>query len=111
METFGVIRLFSANLIMLNGAIHLALIAFATAVEEIAVMALFGLLYIIIGTGLFLGRRIVNYLGKIFSLLGVCIGTYTYVTMKPETILLLHIAVDIIVIICCLYLAFRKTSS
>ena len=111
METIRVIRFFAANLIMLNGAIHLALIDFATTVEEIAVMALFGLLYIIIGIGLFLGRRLFSFLGIIFPFIGVCIVTYTYLTMKPETILLLLIAVDIIVILCSLYLIIRKTSS
>ena len=111
MNTIRGIRFFAAILIVLNGVIHLALTAFSTTIEEVAVMALFGLLYVIIGIGLFLGRRLFSYLGVVLPLIGVCIGTYTYLTMKPETILLLLIAVDITVILCCLYLLFRKTPS
>ena len=111
MDTVKGIGFSAAILILLNGVIHLALTAFATTVEEVAVMALFGLLYVIVGIGLFLGKRLFRYLGVVLPLIGVCIGTYTYLTMKPETILLLLVAVDIIVILCCLYLIFPKTSS
>ena len=111
MDTIRSIRLLAVSLIMLNGVIHLLLTAFTTAMEEIAVMALFGLLYVIIGIGLFLGRRLFSYLGVVLPFIGVCIGTYTYLTLKPETIMLLLIAFDITVILCCFYLILRKTSS
>ena len=111
MNTIRGIRFLAAILIVLNGVIHLALTAFSATIEEVAVMALFGLLYVVIGIGLFLGRRLFSYLGVVLPLIGVCIGTYTYLTTKPETITLLLIAVDITVILCCLYLIFRRTSS
>ena len=111
MDTIKGIRFLAAILIVLNGVIHLALTASATAVEEVAVMALFGVLYVIVGIGLFLGRRLFSYLGVILPFIGACIGTYTYLTMKPETIVLLLISVDIIVILCSLYLIINKTSS
>ena len=110
MDTIRGIRFLAVILIVLNGFIHLALTAVAITIEEVAVMALFGLLYVVIGIGLFLGRRLFSYLGVILPFLGACIGTYTYLTVKTETILLLLIAVDLIVILCCLYLIFRKTS-
>jgi hypothetical protein len=109
MDTTRSVRLIAASLIILNGIIHLALTAFAATMEEIVVMALFGLLYVIIGIGLHLRRRLFSYLGVIFPFLGGCIGTYTYLTMKPDMILLLLVAVDIMVILCCLYLILRKT--
>lgn len=111
MDTTKGIRFLAAILIVLNGVIHLVLATFAISVEEVAVMVLFGLLYLIVGIGLFLGRRLFSYLGVILPFVGACIGTYTYLTMKPETMLLLLIAVDIIVILSSLYLIIRKTSS
>ena len=111
MNTNRGIRFLAAILIVLNGAIHLALTAFSTTIEEVAVMALFGLLYVVIGIGLFLGRRLFSYLGVVLPFIGASIGAYTYLTMKPETITLLLIALDITVILCCFYLIFRRTTS
>jgi hypothetical protein len=109
MDTIKGIRLLAASLIMLAGIIHLALTAFTTGME-MATMALFGLLYVVIGIGLFIGRRLFSYLGVVVPLVGACLGAYSYVAMKPETILLPLIAIDIIVILCCCYLILHKTS-
>jgi hypothetical protein len=104
------LRLLAASLMMLTGIIHLVLIAFTTGVE-MGLMALFGLLYVIIGFGLFIGRRLFSYLGVVIPLVGACLGAYSYVAMKPEPILLPLIVIDIIVILCCCYLILHKTSS
>ena len=109
MDTVKGIRLLDASLIMLAGVIHLALAAF-TAGMEMASIALFGVLYVVIGVGLFIGRRLFSYLGVVIPLVGAFAGAYSYVAIKPETILLPLIAIDIIVILCCCYLILHKTS-
>ncbi|MCJ7763254.1 hypothetical protein MUP38_07375 [Candidatus Bathyarchaeota archaeon] len=86
-------------------------LAVFTAGMEMATMVFFGLLYVVIAIGLFKGRRLFSYLGVVFLLVGACLGAYSYVVMKPETIILLLIAIDIIVILCCCYLILHKTSS
>jgi len=70
-------RLLAASLMMLTGIIHLALAAF-TAGIEMASLALFGLLYAAIGIGLFVGKRLFNYLGVVVPLIGASLGGYAY---------------------------------
>jgi hypothetical protein len=110
MDTIKGIRLLAASLIMLGGIIHLALAVLTTGME-MATMVFFGLLYVVIGIGLFIGRRLFSYLGVVIPLVGACLGAYSYVAMKPETIILLLIAIDIIVMMCCCYLILHKTFS
>jgi hypothetical protein len=109
MDNTKSIRFSAASLITLSGAIHLAL-AVTTTGMELATNASFGLLYVIIGIGLFLGRRLFSYIGAVFPILGAIIGAYAYATLKPETIFLPLIAIDIIVILCCFYLILHKAS-
>jgi hypothetical protein len=110
MDTIKGIRFLAASLILLAGITHLVLVVFTTGME-MAIMAFFGLLYVVIAIGLFIGRRFFSYLGVVMPLVGACLGAYSYVAMKPETILLPLIAIDIVVILCCCYLIFHKTSS
>jgi hypothetical protein len=110
MDTIKGIRFLAASLILLAGIIHLVLAVF-TAGMNMASMAFFGVLYVVIGGGLFIGRRLFSYLGAVMPLVGAFLGAYSYVAMKPETIMLPLIAIDIIVILCCCYLILHKTSS
>ena len=102
------LRLLAASLMLLTGVIHLALTAF-TAGTEMALMALFGLLYIAIGIGLLVSKRVSYYLGAIIPSVGACLAAYSYVVMKPELVDLPLIAIDILVILNCCYLILHKT--
>jgi hypothetical protein len=108
MDATKVIRLLAASLITLSGIIHLTLAAFTTG-TEMATLALFGVLYVVVGVGLFTVRRLFSYLGVVIPLVGGLGGAYSYVAMKPETSLLPLITIDIIVILCCCYLILHKT--
>ncbi len=110
MNTVKGIRFLAASLLMLTGIIHLALAVLATGTAMVP-LALFGVLYVIIGIGLFTGRRLFSYLGVIIPLVGACVGAYSCIVMTPETIMLLLIAIDIAVILCCCYLILHKKSS
>jgi uncharacterized membrane protein (DUF2068 family) len=109
MDTTKGIRLLAASLVMLGGIIHLAAIAFTTGMQ-MAIMALFGVLYVVIGAGLFMGRRLFSYLGVVIPLVGTFIAGYAY-AVNPDTTILPLIAIDVIVILCCCYLILHKTSS
>jgi hypothetical protein len=47
-------------------------------------LALFGVLYLVLGLGLFAGKRIFNYLGAIITLLCSSIGAYAYLPYRPS---------------------------
>ena len=101
------IRLLAAFLLVLTGIIHLALIVFSSGME-IAVMAIFGLLYVIMGVGLFFRKRFFIYSGLVVPMLGALLGAYSYLVMKPENMTLILISIDIVVIFCCCYLVLKK---
>lgn len=98
-----------ASLALLGGIIHLAAIAVTTGMQ-MAIMALFGVLYVVIGAGLFLGKRLFSYLGAVIPLVGTFIAGYAY-AVSPDMTILPLIAIDIIVILCCSYLLLHKKSS
>jgi len=110
METVKGVRFLAASLLMLTGIIHLAMAALAMGLAMMPI-AVFGVLYVVTGLGLFAGKRLFNYLGVIIPLVGACVGTYSCIAMGPETIMLLLIAIDIAVILCCCYLILHKKSS
>ena len=107
MHAIKVFRLLAVFLLVLTGIIHLALIVFSTGME-IAIMAIFGLLYVIIGIGLFFRKRFFIYSGLVIPMLGALLGAYSYFVMKPEIITLFLISIDIAVILCCCYLLIKK---
>ncbi|MGD0804963.1 MAG: hypothetical protein ABSA11_12925 [Candidatus Bathyarchaeia archaeon] len=105
------VRLLAASLITLLGVLHLALavLGLTNTEFEMLVFASFGLLYILVGVGLFTGRRLFNYLGVVIQLLGLSIGTIFFAANYP---VLENIATDVVevtVILCCLYLIIHKT--
>ena len=112
MDVIKGVRLLAASLLVLSGIIHLALAAF-TAGIEMAVTALFGLLFVAIGIGLFVGKRLFNYLGVVVPLIGMSLGVYSYVAMKRGSIsiLLPCAAMNTIAILCCCYLILHKKPS
>jgi len=109
------IRLLAASLLMLVAVIYLIVAALVVGLAdlmalygiEIAVfMALFGLVYITIGIGLFRDKRLFNYLGTVVPLVPLLIKV---TTIKTEPILLLSMAFEIAAILCCSYLIIHKT--
>jgi hypothetical protein len=61
--------------------------------------ALFGVLYVVLGAGLFVGKRIFNYLGAVITVVGLMVGTYAYVAISPEPAILPLAVIDIIIIL------------
>jgi uncharacterized membrane protein (DUF2068 family) len=112
MDAIKGIRLLAASLLTLVGIIYLTLAVFTMEIEiPTAILALVGLLYVAMGIGLFIGKRLFNYFGVVVPLIWASLGIYHYVAIKPESTLLPFIAMDIIAILCCCYLILHKTSS
>jgi hypothetical protein len=109
MEIAKGLRLLAASLLIFTGIIHLAMAAIAADSPMAPGSALFGAIYLVLGIGLFMGRRIFYYLGAVVTVVGLMVGVYAYVAVSPEPVILPLAAVDIIIILCCLYLSLHKT--
>jgi uncharacterized membrane protein (DUF2068 family) len=103
------LRLLAASLLMFTGVIHLAMAALTAEMVMAAGSAMFGVLYFVLGIGLFAGRRLFSYLGVVITLLGLSVGIYTYIAMTPEPIILPLAVIDVIIILCCSYLIIHQT--
>lgn len=109
------VRLLAASIMAALGVIYLAFsVFFGTLLETMeiapALMAAVGVLYVVVAIGLFLGRRLFNYLGVIVPLVWASMGILHY-TVKSDPIEFPFIAAEIIIILCCCYLILRKRSS
>lgn len=112
MDAIKSIRLLAASLMTLLGIIYLALTAFpdylASLEIEVALVASVGLVYIAIGIGLFVGKRVFNYLGVVAPLIWASLGILHYIAVKPDPIEFPFIATEILIILCCCYLILHK---
>jgi len=111
MDVVKGLRLLAASLLMFTGVVHLAMAAYAAGSVMAPGSALFGVLYVVLGIGLFAGRRLFNYLGVVITVVGLIVGTYAYVAISPEPVILPLAVIDIIIILCCFYLILHKKSS
>jgi hypothetical protein len=102
------LRFLAAVLSFLSGILHLVGGLFLSGLDVVtlAVGVGFGVALMIIGVGLFMGKRVFYYAGIIVPLIGGISGTYTYVTTQVMT--LPFVVIDVVVILCCAYLVLRK---
>jgi hypothetical protein len=119
MNISRILRFLAAALIIISGIAHLGagLSLAGTDIGSLIVGIAFGVIYIAIGVGLLVGKRLFSYMGVIFPLVGGIGGSYNLFTslstgasiLEPIIIALLSvIAIDVIVILCCGYLLLHK---
>ena len=111
MDVIKGLRLLAASLLVFTGVVHLVMAALAAGSVMAPGSALFGVLYVVLGIGLFSGRRLFNYLGAVITVVGLMVGTYAYVAISPEPVIPPLAVIDIIIILCCCYLIIHKKSS
>jgi hypothetical protein len=107
------VRFLAAALLLISGVLHVyvGLSFIGTNTTALAVDVIFGVIYVIVGIGLYVGRRLFSYLGVIFPLIGGTGATYEVVTGQapPAPISpLVAVAIDVAVILLCGYLLLRK---
>jgi len=98
---------------LVSGVLHVyvGLSFVGTNTTALAIDVAFGVIYVVIGIGLFVGRRLFSYLGVIFPLVGGTGATYEVVTGQapPAPISpLIATAIDVVVILLCGYLLYHK---
>jgi len=102
------IRYLAAGLLCLTGVIHVARLGLADTPALIVVA--FGVAYLIIGGLLFWNNKTAYYLGAIAPLIGLCVGP-VILTNPPILVAALLGAIEIVVVINCLYLIKRLRSA
>jgi hypothetical protein len=110
MDVSRALRFSAAVLALLSGILHLAGGLFLSGLDVVtlAVGVGFGVALVIIGVGLFTGKRLFYYAGIIVPLIGGISGTYSFITTQVQT--LPFVVIDVIVILFCAYLLFRRKS-
>ena len=103
------LRFLAGVLIFFSGVLHFVAGLFLSG-SDVVTMAVgvgFGVAYMIIGVGLFLGKRVFFYVGIILPLIGGIGGTLVYVTTQVTTPLI-AVVIDVVAILCCAYLLLHK---
>ena len=115
MDIIKGIRLLAAFLMTLLGIIYLSLIAFPDYLAyleiEVALVALVGLVYVAVGIGIFMGKRLFNYLGAVIPLIWASMGILHYIAVKSDPIEFPFITMEIMIVLCCCYLVLHRTTS
>ena len=102
------IRYLAAGLLCLSGVIHVARLGLEDT--PVLIVVAFGVAYLIIGGLLFLNNKIAYYLGAIAPLIGLCVGPII-LTNPPIPVVALLGAIEVVVVITCLYLIKRMRSA
>jgi len=102
------IRYLAAGLLCVTGIIHVARLGLADAPALIVVV--FGVAYLLIGGLLFRNNKTAYYLGAIVPLIGLCVGP-VILTNPPILLAALLGAIEVVVVISCLYLIKRMRSA
>ena len=102
------IRYLAAGLLCLTGVIHVARLGLADA--PVLIVMVFGVAYLLIGGLLFRNNKTAYYLGAIVPLIGLCVGP-VILTNPPILVAALLGAIEIVVVINCLYLIKRLRSA
>ena len=116
MDAIKGLRLVAGALLLLSGLVHTAtgLSLAGTDSAAFTIDVLFGVIYVIIGIGLIIGKRLFLYLGLVLPLLGGTVGTYVYVTYGTHFDLAqtsIALIFDIVVAVFCAYLLLKKNLS
>ncbi len=114
MESAKIARYIAAVLILISGIVHVAagVIVGAVNTADMYWDVVFGLIYVILGLGLFIGKRVFLYLAVILPLVGGVGGVLLYLNVQPIEFDLAQtstaVAFDVIVILLCAYLLLKK---
>ena len=104
------IRYPAAGLLCLTGVIHVARLGFPPLdATFVTVVVVFGAAYLIIGGFLFLNSKTAYYFGAIVPLIGLCVGP-VILTNPPILFAAFLGAIEIVVVVSCLYLIKGKRS-
>jgi len=111
MRSTMLFRFSVAILILISAVFHLAVGISLSATETTAstIDIAFGVIYVFISIGFFVGKRLFIYLGVIFSLIDGIGGTVAHITSHSINPLIAAV-IDVVIFVCCSYLLLNKGS-
>jgi hypothetical protein len=109
MNSVSLLRFSVAVLFLISAFFHLAVGFSLSATETNAstIDIVFGVIYVVIGIGLFVGKRLFIYLGLIFSLIDGIGGIFAHITSHSINPLIAAV-IDVVIILCSSYLILNK---
>lgn len=96
-----------AVLMMLSGLSHTAQLWLLDIDLNTLIGALLGLFYFLIALGLAGRSRFSLWLGVLMPAFGVFGATVRYLTLHEQPVTLLHVTIDTLVLLFCLYILFK----
>ncbi|MBN1791025.1 MAG: hypothetical protein JW830_11050 [Bacteroidales bacterium] len=105
------IRFLAAILLVITGVWHVTLFFKATSDPNSIPLLIFGILYGLIGVFLFTPKMLWVYLGLIFPLIGMTMASIQMGVKNFDLTMKVLILIDVIVIICCVYLILVRKKS
>jgi len=104
------IRLVAGWLLVVSGVVHVLQLFRGAFNVGVFITVLFGILYLLIGVLLLTNpKRIWFIMGIVIPLLGILLSTLGALSASAMSwLLLFYIVVDVIVVVCCIYLVTGK---
>ncbi len=102
------IQTLAASLLLLTGAMHVALFATSGVMDAAMIITLvFGIIYLALGLLLFRGGRVVYWFAAILPLVGLLLAGVGMLT-NPTLVGAIFMAIDIVIAACCFKLLLQK---
>lgn len=102
-----IMRTLAAGLLLLTGALHLISVVLAKFEATSIITIVFGVAYLGIGYFLFRAGQTILWFGAIVPLVGLLLAV-AGMFMSPTLLGGIFIAIDVVIIVCCFILLFRK---
>jgi uncharacterized membrane protein HdeD (DUF308 family) len=105
------IRFVAALLMIISGALHIAMYFKAPHESGSLGMLAFGIIFAAVGLLLYMPNVYAVYLGLIFPIIGFTIALIILGVKNLGYTMILLLLIDIVVVICCAYLIINKKKS
>ena len=103
-------RRVAATLMLISGVTHVAQLYFYPENVSARGASVFGGIYFALGLYLlFSSGRIALWLTAILPSIGGALGVWRFVQLHRNPFSVFHVAVDLVVVPCCIYLLLRRT--
>ena len=110
MQTLKGLRFLAAALFLVSAIFHFIVgySLFATELAPSIIDFVFGAVYVVLGIGLFFGKRVFLYLCLIFALIDGVGGVSAHIASQAIAPLIAA-SIDLVIIIICIYLLIKKS--
>jgi uncharacterized membrane protein HdeD (DUF308 family) len=105
------IRYLAACLMLFSGIAHLILAIKDPSDQYFVLSIAFGIIYLAIGTFLILKKKFAIWMGLLIPIIPLVLSTFMVDLKTLDTWSIVILAIDLVVVICCLILLLNKNKS